>query len=264
MITNGQSGSSIRPAAIIKVGTGKWTLTGLSPYTGPTTVNAGTLQVDGQITASAITVNAGTLAGNGVIGSSVLIQSGAYLAPGASIGQLTVGTLVLNSGATNIMEINKTAGTNDSIVATSTITYSGTLVVNNLGGPLADGDVFKLFVAPEGSYFGAFEAIELPALSGPDLFWDTSNLTVDGTIRVYTPKPAITGFGMDGGNFFLTGTNGGNTSTHYIVVTSTNVATPANLWTPVVTNTFAGDGTFGFTNAVNLATPARFYRVKTP
>jgi len=59
MITNGQTSStSIRPAVIVKVGTGKLTLTGISPYTGTTTVESGTLQVDGSITASAITVSA--------------------------------------------------------------------------------------------------------------------------------------------------------------------------------------------------------------
>jgi hypothetical protein len=162
------------------------------------------------------------------------------------------------------MEINKAAGTNDVVAATTSINYSGTLVVNNLGGTLADGDVFKLFEAPEGTYAGVFEAIELPALAGPNLFWDTTQLAVDGTIRVYTPKPTVTAFGVDGNNLYLTGDNGGNTSTHYIVVTATDVTTPANLWTPVVTNTFAMDGTFGFTNAVNPATPARFFRVKTP
>lgn len=264
----GQINNGSGTTAIIKVGTGKLTLSGASIHTGTTTVEAGTLQLDGSFTGSAITVvssTGSTLAGNGGTDSALDVQFGTYLAPGnAGIGRLAAGSLNLGSGSTNLMEINKTAGTNDVVAATASITYSGTLVVNNLSGTLADGDVFRLFEAPEGAYFGAFEAIELPALVGPNLFWDTTQLTVDGTIRVYTPKPVITSFGMDGGNLYLAGNNGGNTSTHYIVLTSTNVAAPANLWTPVVTNTFAFDGSFGFTNAVNPATPARFFRVKTP
>ncbi len=136
----------------------------------------------------------------------------------------------------------------------------GTLVVNNLAGTLAEFDSFKLFDAA--SYAGAYDFLELPVL-GADLFWDTSKLTINGTISVIRLRPAITELGVDGGNFFLTGTNGGNTSTHYIVVTSTDVTVPLASWTPVVTNTFSG-GNFTFTNAVNTAEPTRFYNVKTP
>ncbi len=270
-ITNGANGATASATAITKVGTGKLTLTGISPHTGDTIVQEGILQVDGEFiagpvanVASSVTVNGGTLSGNGNLAGTVTINPGGYLSPGASVGRLSVGTLQIASGATNLMEIHKSAGTNDSVVAVTYISYGGALVVNNLGGTLADGDVFKLFDAPEGSYYGAFDTIELPALTGPYLFWDTTRLTVDGTIRVYTPKPVITEFGLDGSNLYLAGNNGGNTSTHYIVVTSTDVAAPANLWTPVVTNAFEFDGSFGFTNAVNPATPARFFRVKTP
>ncbi|MGC3956864.1 MAG: autotransporter-associated beta strand repeat-containing protein [Verrucomicrobiota bacterium] len=270
-ITNGGTGTTASGTAITKVGTGKLTLTGISSHTGDTIVQEGTLQVDGQFiagpvagVASVVTVNGGTLAGHGVLEGAVTVNAGGFLSPGSSAGRLTVGSLLLNSGATNLMEIHKANGTNDSVFAINSLSYGGALVVNNLGGTLADGDVFKLFDAPAGNYSGAFESIQLPALAGPNLFWDTTQLTVDGTIRVYTPKPVVTAFGLDGSNLYLTGNNGGNTSTHYIVLTSTNVAAPANLWTPVVTNTFAGDGSFGFTNAVNPATPARFFRVKTP
>ena len=264
----GQINNGSGTTAITKVGSGKLTLSGASIHTGATIVSSGTLQLDGTFTGSSITVassTGSTLAGNGGTDSAVDVQFAAYLAPGNNgIGRFSVGSLVLNSGATNLMEIHKANGTNDSVVALNSISYGGALVVNNLGGTLADGDVFKLFDAPAGNYSGAFESIELPALTGPNLFWDTTQLAVDGTIRVYTPKPVVTAFGLDGSNLYLTGNNGGNTSTHYIVLSSTNVAAPANLWTPVVTNTFEFDGSFGFTNAVNPATPALFYRIKTP
>lgn len=61
-----------------------------------------------------------------------------------------------------------------------------------------------------------------------------------GTIRVIRLRPAITEFGMNGSNFFLNGTNGGNTSTHYIIVTATDLTVPLASWTPVVTNLFGG------------------------
>lgn len=259
IITNG-----VNEAAIVKVGTGTLRLTGNSPYTGATTVESGTLQVDGTISASAVTVNAGTLSGNGTLGGVVTVQPNAILSPGASIGRLAINnSLILSFGSTNVMEINKAAGTNDSIVGLQSVDYGGTLVVNNLGGTLAEGDAFKLFEVVTGIYFGAYHFMELPAL-GQDLYWDTSGLLVDGTIRVYKPRPSIQAFGIDGNNFFLTGTNGGNTSTSYIVLTSTDARVPVANWTPVATNTFDGSGNFAFTNVVNPNELQRYYLLKTP
>jgi len=259
IITNG-----INEAAIVKVGTGTLRLTGNSPYTGTTTVESGTLQVDGSINSGSVMVNAGTLAGNGTIGGVVTISPNGVLSPGTSIGRLTVSSsLVLSSGSTNLMEINKAAGTNDSIVGLQSVSYGGTLIVNNLGGTLAEGDSFKLFDATPGTYFGAYDFMQLPPL-GQDLYWDTGGLVVDGTIRVYKPRPSIQSFGIDGSSFFLTGTNGGNTSTSYIVLTSPSVSLPLANWTPLATNAFDGSGNFAFTNTVNPNEPQRYYLLKTP
>ena len=157
IITNG-----INEAAIIKVGTGSLRLTGNSPYSGSTVIESGTLQVDGSLTASPITVNAGALTGNGSLGGAIIVMPNGLLSPGTSIGRLTVsGSLTLFSGGTNLMEINKAAATNDSIVGLQFVSYGGTLVVSNLGGTLAEGDAFKLFDATPGAYFGAFDFMEL-------------------------------------------------------------------------------------------------------
>jgi len=259
IITNG-----INEAAIIKVGTGTLRLSGNSPYTGTTTIESGTLQVDGTINSSAITVNAGALSGNGTLGGAVTVQPNGVLSPGASIGRLTINnSLILSFGSTNVMEIHKAAGTNDSIVGLQSVSYGGTLVVNNLGGALAEGDSFKLFEVVTGIYFGAYDFMELPVL-GQDLYWDTSGLLVDGTIRVYKPRPNIQSFGINGSSFFLTGTNGGNTSTSYIVLTSPDASVPLVNWTRLATNTFDGSGNFAFTNAVNPNEPQRYYLLKTP
>jgi hypothetical protein len=63
--------------------------------------------------------------------------------------------------------------------------YGGTLNVSATGQPLSDGEVFNLFDAA--TFGGTFTAFNLPVLD-PGLFWDTSNLTVDGTIIVI-PEP---------------------------------------------------------------------------
>jgi hypothetical protein len=68
---------------------------------------------------------------------------------------------------------------------TGDLIYGGTLNVSATGQPLSDGEVFNLFDAA--TFGGTFTAFNLPFLD-PGLFWDTSNLTVDGTIIVI-PEP---------------------------------------------------------------------------
>ena len=95
-------------------------------------------------------------------------------------------------------------------------------------------------------------------------FLPGSDLLVDGTIRVFTACPANQTFGIDGRNFFLTGTNGGNTLTSYSVLTSPNASVPLANWTPLATNAFDRSGNFASTNAVNPNEPQRYYLLKTP
>lgn len=173
--------------AITKVGSCKLRLSGNSIYTGATIIEAGTLQVDGALGATPVSVLGGTLAGNGTIGGSVDIQSGGTLAPGASIGRLSINnTLALASGSFTIMELDKSAGTNDVVAVLTSVSYSGTLVITNLGGTLQQNDTFVLFRAPAGTYSGSFEAFDLPSLPA-GLTWDTSGLLVDGSIKVVGP-----------------------------------------------------------------------------
>jgi autotransporter-associated beta strand protein len=145
--------------ALKKVGTNTQVLTGINTYSGPTTINNGTLVVraPGQIGLGAevgtVTVAGGTLGGSGTIKAAVVVQSAGTLAPGG--GALTVTTLNLATnlilGGTNIMNVNKDTATNDVIVlAAGTINYGGTLVVSTnlmLNTTLALGDSFHLFSA---------------------------------------------------------------------------------------------------------------------
>ncbi len=174
--------------ALIKEGTGTWTLTGNSTYSGATTVSNGALLVNGNLSGSTITVWGGTLGGTGNIGSSVNLRSGATLAPGASIGTLTVSnTVTLFAGSTTRIEIKKLPTTNDVLKTTGLLTFAGNLLVTNITAfALADGDSFKIFNAASST--GSFANITLPALTGA-LTWNTNGLYTSGTISVVSTVP---------------------------------------------------------------------------
>jgi len=92
-------------SGLIKTGEGTLALEGDGLYIGLTTVNAGTLLVNGSL-AGDVTVNGGVLGGTGAIAGEVSIGSGGTLAPGNSAGSLDVGNLsLLGSTSTIAMEI---------------------------------------------------------------------------------------------------------------------------------------------------------------
>ena len=95
---------------LTKIGTGTQTLTGINTYTGATTVNAG------------------TLAGLGAAGSNFTVKNSATLSPGVGvgIGLMNTKSLTCESGATLKLEINSSTATADRIVATGTVSLTGT------------------------------------------------------------------------------------------------------------------------------------------
>ena len=137
---------------------------------------------NGNLQGSAVVTNSGTLSGIGVINGPLSVTSGGTLAPDHEIGVLTVNNSVSLAGAC-ALAIQTTGGgtTNSQRVSTTALSYGGALVVTNLGGTLAAGDSFRLFSA--GSYSGHFASMSMPALA-PGLYWDTSQLPVNGSVRV--------------------------------------------------------------------------------
>ena len=202
--TAGTIGANLSGAATLTIGAsaGTVTLSGNDSYSGGTIVNGGTLVDDttGAGTGTGpVTVNSGgTLSGDGIISAATTVNSGGSLAPGnGGINTLTIdNSLSLAGGAT--MDIDAATGACDLVEGLSTVTYGGTLTVTNLADTLAFGDIYTLFSA--GGFAGAFSAINLPTLPA-GLSWDTSQLTVNGSIRVvYSTALAAAG---------ATGTYGG-------------------------------------------------------
>jgi T5SS/PEP-CTERM-associated repeat protein/autotransporter-associated beta strand protein len=93
-----------------QLGSGTTELSGISTYTGQTTIQAGKLVVSGSIASSAVTVqNGGTLAGSGSVGALTILD-GATLSPGNSPGNLGVaGDVIWNGGGNYNWQIYDTA-----------------------------------------------------------------------------------------------------------------------------------------------------------
>jgi autotransporter-associated beta strand protein len=249
------------------LGTGLWTLTGQSSYTGTTIISNGTLVVNGSIASSPVTAYGGTLGGIGSLTGPVVIASGARLAPtlatgpATPIGAMTVNnSLILQPGSFTSMQINKAASTNDQITGLTTVTFAGALSITNLGGTLAAGDTFQLFNSA--SYSGNFTSIT-PATPGPGLRWDLGGLSVGGLLRITSTnlaRPTITSTALSSGTLMLSGT-GGTVGDTYALLTSTNISAPLSTWTQVTNGAFDGSGGFAVSAPVTTNVSRSFFVV---
>lgn len=128
------SGVLSGPGGLTKSGfpgfTGTLRLTANNTYAGPTTVNSGTLLIDGSI-ASATTVNSGgTLGGVGLVGP-VTLMSGGSLAPGNSVGLLSSGDASFRAGSNYELEI-RTSGNGLPGADWDSLTVNGVLDLSTL------------------------------------------------------------------------------------------------------------------------------------
>ena len=168
--------------AVRQTGSGKTILTGTSLYYGPTTVEAGTLQVDGNLLQTTTTVlPGGTLGGGGMVAD--VVMAGGTLAPGASAGQLTTGGLTtVSSSSVFAFEIGGlTPGTqHDQLATIGGVSLAGAVLNVSLIDafvPVA-GDKFLLWTndgsdAFAGTFGGLPEGGTLSVLDTPDPtdFW---------------------------------------------------------------------------------------------
>jgi hypothetical protein len=78
---------------------------------------------------------------------------------------------------------------------------------------------------------------------------------------IVSSKPQIGSVKFSSGQLVLIGTNC-PPGVQYRILTSTNLSLPLASWTPVVTNTFSGSGTYAYTNAISK--PTGFFRLVSP
>lgn len=105
------------------------TLTGTHTYTGQTTIEGGTLIVNGSISTSSLTTVAsgGTLGGSGTVGT-LTVAAGGTLAPGNSSGTLTiVGDAIFEGGGSLIWDLSD--ATADPGIGWDLLSISGALAI---------------------------------------------------------------------------------------------------------------------------------------
>lgn len=207
---------------ITKQGAGTMVISGAASYTGTTTVAAGVLAIasTGSLsTSSTITVSGGELnfnsssnagnvnltasgatlsgSGTGRLGNvAFTLSSGtATLAAGNSIGTLNTGSLALNGNTISVFEIAKNGMTLSSDLVSGSgadaLTFGGLLQVvfdTTHVDALSVGDTFTLFSGYDFSSAGSFASLDLVD-PGSGYIWDTSNLSVNGSITVAIPEP---------------------------------------------------------------------------
>jgi T5SS/PEP-CTERM-associated repeat protein len=129
------SGSS----GTVTVEAGTTIFTAASNYTGATTVNGGTLAVNGTIVSSTTVNSGGTLSGIGTVGS-VTVNSGGRLAPGSGApgSVLTIsGNLAMQSGALYLVQVGSATASRANVSGTTTLTGASVQVTVAPGNSVA-------------------------------------------------------------------------------------------------------------------------------
>ncbi len=148
LVQSGSISVNLAGAAVLtKTTTGTVVLSGTNSYTGLTSVNAGTLVINGYSAASnAVVASGGTLKGSGSVGT-VQVQSGGALRAGSDLGILGTKDLTMQAGSTLGVNITgTTSGTGYSALSVfGGVTLSGNLDVAISFTPTY-GDLFFVVV----------------------------------------------------------------------------------------------------------------------
>ncbi len=120
------AGSFISSPGLLTTGTGTVSLNGNNTYVGGTTVQSGTLNLNGSVVGDLSIESAGTLSGNATVSGN--ISSSGTISPGNSIGTVHTTDLLLGSTSVYNVEVNS-SGSSDQIIASGSAQIGGSVVV---------------------------------------------------------------------------------------------------------------------------------------
>jgi outer membrane autotransporter protein len=157
--------------SLVQNGPGTSILTGANTYTGTTTIDAGTLEVDGSITnSSGITINSGgTLTGHGTVDppTTMTVMSGGNFAPGTpgvpGTSMTVSGNLAFQAGANYIVQLNPTTSTFANVTGTAALGGANVLAAFEPGSYASKQQYTILQSAGlGGTTFGQLATVNLP------------------------------------------------------------------------------------------------------
>ncbi len=119
------AGTSSGPGVVLS-GTGIVSLHGINTYLGNTSIQSGTLNLNGSVSADMNIASTGKLSGDATVNGN--INNSGTLMPGNSIGTINTTNLVLNASSVYNVEVNS-AGASDLIAALGTAQVAGSVVV---------------------------------------------------------------------------------------------------------------------------------------
>ena len=265
------------------------TITLENVWSGPGSMNfagPGTVVTTGAITNSSVTISGGTYIDESPHFSVPLIViSGGATFNLSAAGSVTLSSplVVSNNSSTAILvgtinsgtaTANMTYANNGmpswSINGTLTLSSSTTLSIDNTGSPLAPGSYLIVSTNTATSVVTG----TVPAaftVGGAGIAPGTAaSLSINGgqlyLVVTPLPQPLFTSIGVSGSTLTLTATNfvsGGVVNSTCVLLESTNLLTPLSQWTPVLTDTFDGNGLLNLsTNVVDPSSPNEFYMLE--
>lgn len=205
-----------------------------------------------------------TVEGNYVHLTPVVSASGVLTISLSGLGTADAslnGLQLSGPGATVLPPVASFTATPTNVYATQSVAFTDTSSGNITNWVWSFGDGRSL-TNSSGSASHAYAAAGTYTVSLTAKGSGGSNATnVVGALTVYAPltlgSPVLSGGGLT-----LSGT-GGIPDAQYRILTSTNVALPLADWTPVLTNTFAADGSYNYTQSL-LTNAASYFLLVTP
>jgi autotransporter-associated beta strand protein len=256
--------------SLIKTNPGTLLLSSNNTYTGSTTLNGGTLQINGSQPASPVLLNLGTFTGKGTVGTITSTGNGGpgsiMLNPSGTVSILTCSNVSLNAAtvyAANLIGVN--AGTYNQLNVHGSVALNNATLSVSLGFTPTVGESF-LIIANDGAdaVTGTFNGLP-----------EGSIFTNSGTVLQITYR------GSDGNDVLLTRVNppaqltsiaalansvqlqgAGLSNLTYTIQANTNL-TSTN-WLVIGSALANGAGSFTFSDTNAPAFSLRFYRAFSP